>query len=530
MAVLELRWYQEEAVDAIWDFIWSDKRASYIVAPCSAGKSLIQASAIQKVLSEYPESKILCVAHNQDLVGQNSSEFGGLCPDIDYGIYCAGLSRKELHDITFGTVQSLARVKTLPEWEIVFVDEFHLCSKNTKNYMKLLKSIWAANPNAKLVGLSATPFRTDSGDIRSEGIFTNKIYEIDIETLLDEGYLAPIVSRTTTDARIDMSQIATVRGEYENSSMAAAFMSEDKYKAYMSLIASIYLSGQRNKFLIFGVNLAHCQAMVSTLESLGIPIFYCDGTTAKKERKRIVEDFRECKRGVLINCGLYTTGFNVKDIDCLAMVFATQSAIKYCQVIGRLQRIAEGKIDGLLLDFGKNIERFGPINLLQVEPKFSNKNKTTASVVRACMKCGYYTHIKFKNCGECGEPFPIQEREVNKSLTKKASDLSVVSKLNVPKMYDIRGIAYLFVVGRQKKPMVKIKYLTPLNVLEGYLCFDHTGYALEKARATWISMRGLQPLPKSTKEAWARRNELQQPVRVIAEKKGMYTEVTTHYY
>jgi len=171
----QLRDYQLEAVEAIWQFCHQEKDgAGYLTCPTASGKSLIQAASIERILAAYPKTTILCLVHNKELVEQNSEELLNLLPNHSHGVYCAGLGKRDIKELTFGSVQSLYRTN-IPAFDLVFIDEFHMAGSGTKMYMTLIKKLRAHNPNVKIVGLSACDFRADSGKISSEGLFTNHI-------------------------------------------------------------------------------------------------------------------------------------------------------------------------------------------------------------------------------------------------------------------------------------------------------------------------------------------------------------------
>jgi DNA repair protein RadD len=350
---------------------------------------------------------------------------------------------------------------------------------------------------------------------------------VDILRLLDDGHLCPIRTKAHPTEQIDISQLKTIRGEFETMGMEKAFTEPTKFNAYMSHMASIYQSGQRNKFLIFGVSRAHCKLMQKAFEAIGIPALYCDGDTPKKERNAIVEKFRAAKRSVLINCALYTTGFNVRDVDCLAMVRATQSPVLYIQVLGRIMRTHPSKEDGLVLDYGKNIERFGPINLIKVAPKHKGaKEKNKTATVKICSSCGEYNALSNKECAECKAPFPVQDRTTN--VTRKASEADIIQR--APLTYAVTDTRYLPCKSAKGIEMLKIQYYCGLKTFAEYLLLEHPEHTRKHARAKWLSLGGKSPAPASVKQAWERKDELLKPSRITVKRDGNFHNVIARSY
>jgi DNA repair protein RadD len=519
----ELRDYQQEAVNAIWEFCHQNvEGAGYLDCPTGGGKSLIQAASIERILTKYPTTRILCLVHNAELVEQNSEELFELLPNHSYGIYCAGLKKKQMKELTFGSVQSLYRAN-IPAFDLVFIDEFHMCGANTKMYMMLINKLRAHNPKVKIIGLSATPFRTDSGKISEEGLFTNHIYHVDINRLLKAGYLAPLVTKTTPIDRANFTKVKITRGDYDLQHMESIMLSPKVYIAYMTQIISTFET--RNKMLIFGSTLRHAQIMQQTLLENGIDAKYCDGTTPKDERKTIIDEFKAAKKGVLINCGLFTTGFNVRDLDCIALVRATQSPVLYTQVLGRGMRTFVGKVNCLLLDYGGNIDRFGPIDTLTIEPKSKKDKKAeiSAKQVKMCTGCGFYSPMAAIECGDCGIPFPVKVID-NSKFSMGASDSDIISQYKKPEWYDITDMSVGLHQKKDKPESLKITYYSGFQAFPEWLRLD-----LKQGQITWAK-RSTALIVMTAQEAYDKRANILRPVSILIDTNDKYPKLLDFRY
>jgi len=195
---LELRDYQQAAIDGLYDY-WAAKRGDnpIIVAPTGAGKSLIIAKLIEDALA-YPGTRILMLTHVAELLMQNAEELVGMLPGVDLGFYSASIGQKRLdRQVTFAGIQSIWQQaeNMIPPPDLVLIDEAHLVPKNTTTrYGKFLDDLKQCNPAVKVVGLTATPYRLDSGYLhKGKGaLFDGIAYDIPVGMLMDQGYLAPV--------------------------------------------------------------------------------------------------------------------------------------------------------------------------------------------------------------------------------------------------------------------------------------------------------------------------------------------------
>lgn len=194
----ELRPYQRESIDALYKY-WRNGGVdpALIVIPTGGGKSLIMAQLIREIVEDY-NARVLLLSHVKELLSQNYDELLELWPQAPAGIYSAGLRRKEIQaPILIAGIQSIdGNVHRLdPPPEIVIIDECHLLnSTETSRYARAMTTLKAMYPNLRVVGLSATPYRLDRGWLHKgeNAFFKEIVYDAKIQTLIDDGYLAPL--------------------------------------------------------------------------------------------------------------------------------------------------------------------------------------------------------------------------------------------------------------------------------------------------------------------------------------------------
>lgn len=164
---LTLRPYQQDAIDALYQY-WADGRGSdpLIVAPTGAGKSLMLAKLIEDALG-YTGTRVLMLTHVKELILQNAEELVNMLPGVDLGFYSASIGQKRLDkQVTFAGIQSIweRAPDMVPPPDLVIIDEAHLVPQNTTTrYGRFINELRQCNPAVKIVGLTATPYRLDSG-------------------------------------------------------------------------------------------------------------------------------------------------------------------------------------------------------------------------------------------------------------------------------------------------------------------------------------------------------------------------------
>ena len=163
---LQLRPYQRAAIDAIYDYFGRASGHPVVVIPTAGGKSLVMAEFIREVLEAWPDQRILIITHVRELIGQNHAELLRLWPEAPAGIYSAGLKRREIDaQILFAGIQSIhRRAYDVQRADLILVDEAHLIPRRADTmYRRFLGDLATINPYLKVIGLTATPFRLDSG-------------------------------------------------------------------------------------------------------------------------------------------------------------------------------------------------------------------------------------------------------------------------------------------------------------------------------------------------------------------------------
>lgn len=538
---MKLRYYQQEAIDATRDFLRTKPDQNpIIVLPTGAGKTPVIAEMCKAAIAK--GSRVLILSHRKELLTQNKKhainhdELEG-----KVGVYSAGLKQRDTeHPIIIGGIQSVyRRAEELGLFGMVLVDEAHLVSEREESqYQQLFEGLKDVNPDVKLIGLTATPYRTGTGFMcRPENTFNSVSYDICVAELIEKGFLCPLLSKGGLDkATINMDGARVVRGDYTDEDMANKAMSDGMVSAAVEDI--ITKTADRNKVLVFSVNVEHGRELTNAIrkrtDSCAALEVYGDSIDRDETLARFTTD---PKARYLVNCNILTTGFDYPAIDGVALVRPTVSPGLYYQMVGRGLRLHDSKDDCLVLDYGDNIRRHGPINA--INPGLTGyRLDTTQADTRKCTNCDEIVMRTRTVCPVCGEPFPVEK--VKPSHDVVASDSDIIGKKET-KRVKVNRVSYS---AHQKQGSV-IKtlradyYYGIVGKVSEWVCFEHGGWARKKAEQWWREHHEEAPPPRSVYAAlsgiemiqgWPNEGGWKKPVEIELETGGQYDKIKKRIY
>jgi DNA repair protein RadD len=516
-----LRDYQEEAVDSIFEY-WENElgKNPLVCAPTGSGKSLIIADFCQRVCKDWSGVRIACVTDSRELIAQNEKELRQHYVTASTGIYGAGLGKRQTQaQITFVGIQSIYNKGfDLGKQDIIIIDESHMIGRdNNTRYGKFIKDMLIANPNLVVVGLTATPYRLDSGMLH-EGdgaLFDGICYVVEVKKLIREGYLVPVISKGGV-RKIDLKDVHIRAGEYASNELAHA--ADDPELIRLAVDEIVRYGQDRKAWLIFASGVEHAEHVKNEFIKHDVVSALVTGETPKEERDKIIGSFREGKLRCLVNVGVLTKGFNAPICDLIALLMATKSTGKYVQIVGRGMRTHNGKENCLLLDYGGNCLAHGPIDEIDPVKKKNVFNvEKKAPPMKECPQCRLVVHARVTVCA-CGYQFPVVAPHGT-----EAYDGAVMSSQVKPEVIPIAGVW----IGRHKKPgrpdSVKITFYTALD-MEYYMWvgLDHDGYYKEKSLAVVKRFGGKA---KTVDEALKESQYWRKPVAIAVKPRGRFFDI-----
>lgn len=493
---MQLRYYQQEALDALYNYFLTHPTGNPLIAlPTGTGKSILPAAFIRGIMQQWPNQRFAMVTHVKELIQQNADELLKLWPVAPLGIYSAGLKQKDsAHNIIYGGVQSMVKHA---DWfgrrDIVFIDEAHLLSGDSESQYQSLLGMWKLlNPNLKIVGMTATKFRMGMGLLTNNGIFTDIIYDkTDLEgfnELLAAGFMSPLIPQRTK-VELDVSDVGVSQGEFVATQLQGAVdKAEVTFKALQEMV---HAGNDRKSWLLFASGIEHAEHIAEQLGAFGVDCAPVHSKRPAEYNDAAIKAFKSGQLRAIVNYGKLTTGFNCPEIDLIGMLRPTLSVPLWVQMLGRGTRPAEGKLNCKVLDFARNTPRLGPIN----DPRIPNKKGTAAgeTPIKICENCGAYNHISAKLCCQCGEAFSFQQKLVSKSGTDELIKSAATEPLPQIETFTVLNATYSKHDSKSGKATLKATYNTTGLRFTEHVCLEHSGMAGKMARDWWRKRNKFEP-------------------------------------
>ncbi|NDJ57051.1 DEAD/DEAH box helicase family protein [Enterobacteriaceae bacterium 4M9] len=563
-----LRPYQKEAVEATLSYFRKRQEPAVIVLPTGAGKSIVIAE-----LARLARGRVLVLAHVKELVAQNHAKYCALGLEAD--IYAAGLQRKESHGkVVFGSVQSVARN---PEhfseaFSLLIIDECHRISDDEDSqYQQILTHLKRSNPQLRLLGLTATPYRLGKGWIYQfhyhgmvrgdeNALFRDCIYELPLRYMIKNHWLTPPQRLDMPVVQYDFSRLQA----RENRLFSEADLNRElkqQQRITPHIISQIVeFATERRGAMIFAATVEHAREVTGLLPAGEAALI--TGETPATERDALIEAFKQQRYRFLVNVSVLTTGFDAPHVDLIAILRPTESVSLYQQIIGRGLRLAPDKKDCLILDYAGNphdiytpevgsprrAQGNVPVQVFCPSCGFANTfwGKTTedGTIIehygRRCLgwfedddglreQCDY--RFRFKNCPNCNAENDIAARrchQCDQVLVDPDDMLKAALKLKDALVLRCSGMA-LAHGSDEKGPWLKVTYYDEdgADVSERFraqtpaqrTAFEQL-FIRPHSRAPGVPLRWI-----TLDDVMAQQQALRHPDFVVARKKGAWWQV-----
>ena len=414
-----LRDYQNNSVAQVMGQFRAGSRRVILCLPTGAGKTVIFSDIAAKAASK--GKRVAIVTHRRELL----SQAGRLNS-------CSVLMVETLNN-------QIKKGLDLSQYDLLVIDEAHI-----GNFRKVLDKF-----NGFVIGATATPLSNPPLKDQYNAI----VCPIGIEQLIAQGWLA--TPHTYAMHPVDTSTLQSARGEFTEASLDDAF---NRPKVYEGVVKEFCSKWRDKKAIVFCVNIsASINTGIEFALKLGSKrVFVVHSKMDSIKRGALINEFAQSSDGILVNCGIATTGFDCPDIEVVVVNRATKSVALWLQMVGRASRTTATKSAFTILDFGENVTRLG----FWQEPRdwahlFEHPKKKGEGVapVKDCPACGFVAYASARICANCGAEFapnPKTEAEVMAEL--KLMQYKQMGKLEGRKLYDIaQNPADLYELQRVKK-------------------------------------------------------------------------------
>jgi DNA repair protein RadD len=327
--------------------------------------------------------------------------------------------------------------------------------------------------------------------------------------------------------QIDTSAIALSGYDFNAIQLEAVAKSPEAVNAAADEIMEN--AGSRKGILIFGSGKEHCRMLRDAMRERGVSAEAVFGDTPTQERNATVAMFKQQKIRCLVSLRVFTTGFNAKHVDLLAIVNATKSTGLYVQIVGRGTRLFRGKENCLILDFGGNIDRHGPVDALKEKKEKKKKDEPGVAPEKVCPDCGQGNPISARDCF-CGYHFP----EAQTIVHTQAAALDIISGRTdlSPQWIDVTGVSYARHTKEGSPDSLRVTYQCGLLQHREWICLEHQGGIKNKAISWWSRRTGNnnRHYPSDITEALGLTGNLLMPYQIAVRPSGKYTEIVGHKF
>jgi DNA repair protein RadD len=403
---VDLRGYQIEAIEKLRELIRQGVRRILLVIPTGGGKTLTAGSMIAGSLRK--GRRALFAAHRKEIIDQTVRALARL-GILSIGVIRASDKRRDASQpVQVASIDTL-RNRESPDAALVFVDEAH--RSMAASYRK---HIFEAYPDRVIVGLTATPCRTDGKPLGElyEAIVIGATYS----QLIAEGYIAePLVY--STPVLPDLSGVHRSGADYNQEELEEAcnraFLIGDVVETWEKRA-----EGRRSVF--FAVGVAHSRAICAAFVARGHKAEHLDGTTPDALRDAILARLASGETRIVCQCAVLTEGWDCPAVKYIGLVRPTKSLVVYMQAAGRGMRPwcpcgcdrpseCQRRVRPIIVDHGKNVDEHGMPHEDRDWSLDKKVKRPGSPPQKACPACFAFIPSALMQCSHCGYEFPVPQ-------------------------------------------------------------------------------------------------------------------------
>jgi DNA repair protein RadD len=374
------------------------------VAPTGAGKTILFSAIVGRHISE-TGSKTLILAHRDELTLQNQTKFIRVNPNISTSIFDSRVKSWD-GQVTFAMVQTLSlaeNLNTIPKIDFAVIDEAHHAAAVT--YKRIIDKVLELNPNCMILGLTATPNRSDGKGLRE--VFSNVCDQITLGELIRAGHLVP--PRTfVVDVGVK-EQLSGVRESGSDFDMNAVDQIMNQRPINEAVVEQWKQKGEDRKTVVFCSTVKHAEAVTESFLKEGIKAATITGELQSSTRKHILDEYSAGKIQVIVNVQVLTEGWDHPPTSCVVLLRPSSAKSTLIQMVGRGLRTVNSsdypgiiKTDCIVLDFGTSSLLHGT---LEQDVLLDGIETEGLNLSMNCPECGAEVPLASRECPICGHLF-----------------------------------------------------------------------------------------------------------------------------
>jgi superfamily II DNA or RNA helicase len=347
--------FQREAKEAVLRHWENGNRAALISLPTGSGKTIVFSDILQSSLSG-TKDKGLILVHRDELLRQAMEKLNVVWPGVKLSTIDAASSNFAGQVTVASVMSTVRRLDRIPRMHKVVTDEAHHAP--ARSWLKIYNRIGELLPGWQHLGVTATPIRT-KGASDLEAIFGKPVYVKSIFELIVEGYLSPLKGMEVR-TQISVEDVGIQAGDFIAEELSRIINTKDRNR----LVVENYLElAADRKALVFAADLNHAKSLAEMFKTQGVSAVWVSGETALSLRRSFLEKLRSGEIKVIVNCMVFTEGFDEPSLDAILVARPTRSLVLYCQMIGRGLRPYPGKKNCLFIDFVDNSSKHRLISM-----------------------------------------------------------------------------------------------------------------------------------------------------------------------
>ena len=400
--MVQLRDYQESAVQAVRDSFRAGHKKTLLVSPTGSGKTVIFSYIAAGMAKN--NKRILIVAHRRELLKQISGALKKV--GVSHAVLSGGTPGIPIANVVVASVFTLVRrMKAMKPFDLIIGDEAHHFTPDS-SWGKVVTGF----PSARVLGVTATPERLDGKGMGQ--MFDDMVMGPTVAELTAQGFLSPAI--VYAPSAPDLGSVGTRMGDYVSKQLEDAM---DKPIITGSAVKHYGKYADGKKAIAFCVSVKHAKDVAEDFRSSGYDAVHIDGGMDDTERDGVLKAFEDGRVQILTSCDLVSEGFDLPSVEVAILLRPTKSLGLFLQQCGRAIRPHPDKERTIILDHAGNTARHGFIDderdwsLADGFVTGRGKNAEKVVSVRTCTAC-FAVHKPTPTCPMCGHVYPVTARKV----------------------------------------------------------------------------------------------------------------------
>ena len=386
------------------------------VAPTGAGKTILFSHIVGNLLKNEGLNKVLVIAHRDELTEQNRDKFLRINPNIATSVVDSKTKSWE-GNVTFAMVQTLsmpANLENIPNLDLLVIDEAHHAAAET--YRRIIDRALELNPHCRILGLTATPNRSDGKGLRD--VFSNVADQISLAELISSGHL--VMPRTfviDVGVRGQLSEVKVSGADFDMTAVDRIMNQEPINEAVVEQWKG---KAENRKTVVFCSTIAHAESVTATFNSNGVKAVMVSGQMSPDKRNRNLTAYSEGDASVIVNVQVLTEGWDHPPTSCVVLLRPSSAKSTMIQMVGRGLRTINSqehpnlvKHNCIILDFGTSSLIHGT---LEQDIDLDGILTTADPLMMDCPSCGSKIPLASYECPICGEELRSERQKAEKEL------------------------------------------------------------------------------------------------------------------